>query len=101
MLLGIISEFLNFVRCSALRWSHKLTLKKLVVSHNDERYNLSSLKNASSFILVSDRDLVLHSSAQFHTKSALPDLTETTETCQNMELTITYRNNEIFCAALF
>lgn len=33
---------------------------------DDERYNLSSLKNASSFVLASDTDLVWHSSAQFH-----------------------------------
>lgn len=58
MLCGIISELLNFVRCSALRCSHELTLKKLVASFNDERYHLSSLKNASSFTLVSDTDLV-------------------------------------------
>lgn len=66
-LFGIISELLDDVRRSTPGWSQDLTLRKLFASHEDKRFNLSSLKTTSSFILVSVIDLAWHSSAQFHT----------------------------------
>ena len=52
VLFGIISELLDDVRHSTPGCSQDPTLRKLVASHEDGRFNLSSLKNASSFILV-------------------------------------------------
>lgn len=66
VLLGIISDLLSDLRRSTLGFSQDLTLRKWVTSYEDERFNLSSLRNASSFILVSVIDLVQHSE-QFHT----------------------------------
>lgn len=59
MMFGIMSQMLN-MRCSTPGCSRGifLMLRKIVSSHENERFILSSLKNAPPFILVSVIGLV-------------------------------------------